>query len=108
MNSRLALRSAVLAAETAAAVLTSGRTGRTALAAYDAARAAEFRDKRRLSRAIQIILYRPRLARRVVQGLAGDPELSALVAAATGDTAPARLACSPGFGARVGVSAFRR
>lgn len=97
----LALRGAALAAPVADRALEERRPGRTALAPYDAARAAEFRDKARVSRALQAVLFRPRLVRRIARGLRADPTLAATLAAVTGDLVPAKRAWSLVYGARL-------
>ncbi|HUP01419.1 MAG TPA: FAD-dependent oxidoreductase [Gemmatimonadota bacterium] len=104
----LALRSAALAAPVAAAALKAGRTGREQLAEYDRRRDVEFGNKLRVSRAIQTILYRPRLARRVVGALRRDAALSVTLAEVTGDLVPAHRVWSPGFGLRLARAAIGR
>jgi flavin-dependent dehydrogenase len=97
----LALRSAALAASVAQRALAGSHVDRSSLAAYDEARAAEFSDKRRVSRALQGILYRPHLVRGVARALRRDRDLAATLAAVTGDLVPARRAWSFAFGARL-------
>jgi len=101
----LALRSAALAAPVADTALAGRRPDRAALAAYDAARADEFGDKWRVSRALQAVLYRPRTVRRVARALRRDPGLAATLAAVTGDLVPARRAWSLGYAARLAAAA---
>lgn len=97
----LALRSAFLAAPVIDAALARGRTDADALAAYEEARRAEFVAKRRVSRAIQAVLPRPRLARGVARGLGDEGRLADTLAAVTGDLAPANRAFRLGYLARL-------
>jgi len=102
----LALRSAALAAPVADRALAAGGTdggvpAGAALAPYDGARVHEFRDKARVSRALQAILYRPRTVRRVAGALRGDAGLAATLAAVTGDMVPASRAWSWRYGTRL-------
>jgi flavin-dependent dehydrogenase len=101
----LALRSAALAASVAHEALARGRVERSELSGYDEARAAEFADKRRVSRALQRILYRPRLVRGVARALRRDRDLATTLAAVTGDLVPARRAWSLGFAGRLVAAA---
>ncbi len=107
----LALRSAALAAPVADRALAdrapaAGAVPRGALAAYDAARAAELRDKWRVSRTLQAVLYRPLLLGAVARALRRDAGLAATLAAVTGDLVPARRVWSAGYGARLLAAAF--
>lgn len=97
----LALRSAVLAAPAVASAVAAGRTDRAAVAAYESAREAELAAKRRVSRALQAVLRRPRLARRAAAALRADAALAETIAAVTGDVAPAGRAWSLSFGVRL-------
>jgi flavin-dependent dehydrogenase len=97
----LALRSSALAAHTAVRALASGRCDRAALSGYDAARAAEFAARDRVSRTLQAILYRPTAARWLVRALVRDRPLARTLAAATGDLSPSERVWSTGFGARL-------
>jgi len=102
----LALRSAALAAPVAASALaatTANRpfVDRASLSDYETARRAEFRAKRRVSRAVQTILYRPALARRVLDALDRDLALRDALAAATADVAPAERVWRAGYLARL-------
>ena len=97
----LALRSGELAASAIAGALERGRTDRAALAPYEAARAAEMDAKRNVSRALQQILFRPRLARRAASALRSDGDLASVLAAVTGDLAPAERAWSIPYGVRL-------
>jgi flavin-dependent dehydrogenase len=100
----LALRSAALAAAAVPRALTT-RASRASLAPYEAARAAEFDARRRVSRALQAILYRPRAARAVIRALARDHALARTLSAATGDLIPSEQVWSPTFALRLlGVS----
>lgn len=102
----LALRSAALAAPIVDAAFGARRPGRAELAAYDEARRAEFADKRRVSWALQTILYRRRLVRGVARALDRSPDLAATLAAVTGDLVPARRVWSLGYGARLARAAL--
>lgn len=95
----LALRSAALAAAVVPGALDGG--SRASLAAYEAARAAEFDARRRVSRALQAVLYRPRAARAVIEALARDRALARTLAAATGDLIPSGRVWSAGFALRL-------
>lgn len=103
----LALRSAALAAPVAAAALAAGNTSRAALAIYDRRRREEFHAKRRVSQALQAILFRRRLAVPTVRALASDPVLAGTFAAATADMIPARRVWSVTYGARLARCAGR-
>ncbi|HUP20496.1 MAG TPA: NAD(P)/FAD-dependent oxidoreductase, partial [Gemmatimonadota bacterium] len=103
----LALRSAVLATRVANAALERGRTDRAALALYDTARHEEIEPKRRVSGAIQIILYRPHVLQRVVRAMRRSPGLTSTIVGVTGDTLPARRAWSAAYGARLAVAGLR-
>ncbi|MGH2403818.1 MAG: NAD(P)/FAD-dependent oxidoreductase [bacterium] len=72
----LALRSAELAARTADAALARGDAVRERLAAYDRARTAAFRDTWIVSRLLQRVIGRPRLAGLLLRGLAARPQLA--------------------------------
>lgn len=97
----LALRSAELAATAVSGALAAGHADRAALAGYEAARRDEFHARRRVSRAIQRVLFRPRLARSVVDALAREPRLARALAAATGDMAPSGTVWSIAFALRL-------
>lgn len=97
----LALWSGVRAAETIADALARGRNDRAALAAYRDARETELEAKRKVSDALQRVLFRPRLARRLARALRSDGELAAVLAATTGDLTPAERAWSLPYGARL-------
>jgi flavin-dependent dehydrogenase len=102
----LALRSAELAAAVVPRAL-ARRAGRDALAEYDRARAAEFAARRRVSRALQAVLYRPRLARAVVGAIARDLRLERTLAAATGDLTPSDRVWSMSFLVRLLTAGLR-
>ncbi|MDX1623335.1 MAG: NAD(P)/FAD-dependent oxidoreductase [Gemmatimonadota bacterium] len=97
----LALESAFLAAPVIAGALGRGRADRAAIAPYEEARRREFAAKRRISRAIQLALRRPGVARWIAGRLRGDTRLADTLAAATGDLAPARRAWSLSYAARL-------
>jgi flavin-dependent dehydrogenase len=96
----LALRSAALAAAVVPRALADGAS-RTSLAAYEEARAAEFDARRRVSRALQAVLYRPRAAHAVIHALARDRVLARTLASATGDLIPSGRVWSAGFALRL-------
>ena len=96
----LALRSAALAAAVVPRALANGAS-RASLAPYEEARAAEFDARRRVSRALQAVLYRPRAAHAVIHALARDRVLARTLAAATGDLIPSGRVWSAEFGLRL-------
>jgi flavin-dependent dehydrogenase len=96
----LALRSAALAAAVVPRALARGAS-RASLAPYDEARAGEFDARRRVSRALQAVLYRPRAARAVIRALARDRALAWTLSAATGDLIPSERVWSPAFALRL-------
>jgi flavin-dependent dehydrogenase len=96
----LALRSAALAAEVVPEALARG-AGRDRFAPYEARREAEFAARRRVSRALQAVLFRERPARAVVRALAGDRGLARELAAATGDLTPSERVWAAGYGLRL-------
>ena len=102
----LALASARLAAGVATRALATRVVDRTALDEYDRLRATEFVAKRRVSAAIQSILDRPWLNRRVIRALRTNRELANTLAAVTGDLAPASDAWQVGFGFRLASAAI--
>ncbi len=97
----LALRSGSLAAGAIADALARGRADRAALTPYQAARAAELDAKRKVSGALQRILFRPRLARRMAIALRSDGELASVLAGVTGDLEPAERAWCVPYGIRL-------
>jgi menaquinone-9 beta-reductase len=84
-----ALRSAELLAEVAHAALRAGDCSRAALAPYARARRAVFRGKARLTRALQVVIGRRRLADRAARFLAHRPALLGTVMGVLGDFIPA-------------------
>jgi flavin-dependent dehydrogenase len=96
----LALRSAALAAAVGPRALAM-RASRASLAPYEATRAAEFDARRRVSRALQAVLYRPRAARAVIRALGRDRALARTLSAATGDLIPSERVWSPAFALRL-------
>ncbi len=102
----LALASAGLAAGVAARALSAGAVDRTALAEYDLLRAREFTAKKRVSVAIQDIIDRPWLTRRVIRGLRRNRELAGTLAAVTGDMVPADRAWRLDFGYHLAQAAI--
>lgn len=100
----LALRSAALAAAVVPEALVRG-AGRERLAPYDAGRHAEFAARRRVSRALQGLLFRRGPARAVVRALSRDRGLARELAAATGDLTPSERVWAFGYGIRLLVAA---
>jgi flavin-dependent dehydrogenase len=101
----LALRSAALAATLVPEALAQGG-GRERFAAYEASRRAEFAARRRVSRALQAVLFRERPARAVVRALSRDRGLAQELAAATGDLTPSDRVWASGFAFRLLGAAF--
>ncbi len=85
-----ALRSAELLAETAHAALERGDLTQRALKVYAEARRRVFRDKERITRAIQFIIARRRLANFTAHLLARRPALLDALMGVIGDFAPPR------------------
>jgi len=85
-----ALRSAELAAETLATALRAGDVSATALAAYGRARRAAFADKERVTRALQALIGRRRLANLAARWLAARPRLLDTLLGVIGDYVPPR------------------
>jgi flavin-dependent dehydrogenase len=85
-----ALRSAELAAETAARALRAGDCSRATLAVYDRARRRAFAGKARVTRALQGVIGRRRLANLAAHALARRPALLDLLLGVIGDYVPAR------------------
>lgn len=85
-----ALRGAELAAETAARALRGGDCTTRTLAAYDRARRDAFRDKARLTRALQFVIRRRWRADLVARRLARDTDLVDLLLGVVGDFVPPR------------------
>lgn len=103
----LALRSAALAAETIVTAIERGRADGVALAGYDRAREREFAARRRVSRTLQRVLFRPGPARALVHALGRDPRLARILAAATGDLVPSERVLSPAFAAALLAASLR-
>jgi menaquinone-9 beta-reductase len=85
-----ALRCAELAADTAVRAIRSGDYSARTLAAYDRARRAAFADKARVTRALQMLIGRRRLANGVARVLARHPRLLDAVLGVVGDYVPPR------------------
>jgi flavin-dependent dehydrogenase len=96
----LALRSAALAEAVIPEALAHG-AGRERLAPYEAGRRAEFAARRRISRALQAVLFRDGLARTMVRAISRDRWLAGEIAAATGDLTPSERVWSFGFAVRL-------
>ncbi len=102
----LALASGRLAAGVVARAFSTGIVDHTALAEYDRLRARDFAAKERMSVAIQGIINRPWLSRRVIRGLRRNRELATTLAAVTGDLTPANHAWRLGFGYQLARAAI--
>ena len=102
----LALASAQLAAGVTARALSASSVDRATLADYDRLRAREFRAKQRVSVAIQRIIDRPWLTRRVIRALRRNRELADTLAAVTGDLVPADHAWQLDFGYHIARAAI--
>jgi flavin-dependent dehydrogenase len=85
-----ALRSAELAAETLVSALRTGDVSATALAAYGRARHALFADKERVTRVLQGVIGRRRLANLAARWLAARPRVLAALLGVIGDYLPPR------------------
>ena len=85
-----ALRCAELAAETAAAAVRTGDVSAPALAAYERARRAAFRDKEWLTRGLQLVVARRRIANLAARTLARRPALLNALLGVIGDFVPPR------------------
>jgi len=83
-----ALRSAELLAEVAHAALDRGTLGATALRPYVDARRECFRGKERLTRALQFVIARRRLANAAAHALLRRPALLDLLMGVLGDFVP--------------------
>jgi geranylgeranyl reductase family protein len=91
----LALRSAELAAQVAAAALE--RAAVVGLREYDERRSEATRDKFLLNRLLQHVIAWPALANAVAKRLARRPDLADRLVGIAGDFIPARTALGPGF-----------
>ena len=89
------LRSAELAADTAATALRAGDCSVSALAAYSRARRAAFAGKERLTHGLQLIIRHRRLADLAAQILARRPALLDRLLGAIGDFVPPRALLTP-------------
>ncbi|HJU87148.1 MAG TPA: hypothetical protein VJ788_07265, partial [Gemmatimonadota bacterium] len=74
---------------------------RERLAPYEAGREAEFAARRRVSRALQAVLFREGPARTVVRALSRDRVLARELAAATGDLTPSERVWASGYALRL-------
>jgi flavin-dependent dehydrogenase len=90
-----ALRSAELAADTTALALDGGDCSRRALAAYDRARRATFRDKRLVAQALQAVIGRRWLADFAARVFARRPALLDVLMGVIGDFVPPGALVSP-------------
>jgi menaquinone-9 beta-reductase len=85
-----ALRSAEMLAEVAHAALSAGDLSAVALAAYSRARREAFRDKARVTRALQVIIARRRPANLAAHVLQRRPALLSMLMGVIGDFVPPR------------------
>jgi menaquinone-9 beta-reductase len=85
-----ALRSAELAAETLVATLRAGDVSASALARYERARRAAFGDKERVTRALQLLIGRRRLASLAARWLGRHPDTLDALLGVIGDFVPPR------------------
>jgi menaquinone-9 beta-reductase len=85
-----ALRSAELAADAVLGALRAGDVSAAALAVYHRARRAAFADKERLTRVLQTVIGRRRLANLVAHWLAARPRVLAALLGVIGDYVPPR------------------
>jgi flavin-dependent dehydrogenase len=92
-----ALRSAELLAEVAHAALERGTLEASALRPYAEARRAHFRGKARLTRALQFIIARRRLANAAAHALVRRPALLDLLMGVLGDFVPTAALLRAGF-----------
>ena len=83
-----ALRSAELAAETVVSALRAGDVSGAALSAYERARRAAFADKARVTRILQALIARRRLANLAARWLAGRPRVLTALLGVIGDYVP--------------------
>ena len=90
-----ALRSAELLADTARDALRRGDTSVTALASYDRARRALFRDKEWLARALQFVIGRRWPGNLVARALDRRPALLETLMGVFGDFVPPRALLRP-------------
>ncbi|MDR7521647.1 MAG: NAD(P)/FAD-dependent oxidoreductase [Armatimonadota bacterium] len=86
----LALRGAELASDAADGALRGGPASQAALAPYERARRAAFRDTWQTSRLLQWIVRRPRLAAALFRRLADDPTLIRALLGVVSGVLPAR------------------
>jgi flavin-dependent dehydrogenase len=89
-----ALRAAELATETVARALRAGDVSATALAGYERARREAFRGKERVTRALQLVIGRRRLANLACRALARRPALLDALLGVFGDYVPPRALLS--------------
>ena len=97
----LALRGAIIAAQTADKVLQNGPASRHALRSYEHERTAAFRDTWRVSRILQWIVRQPRLAAYLVGNLADEPNLASILLEVVAGSRRARDVLSPSFVTRI-------
>ena len=101
-----ALRSAELLAEVAHAALAAGDVSAAALAPYLRARREAFRDKARVTQALQFLIARRRLADLAARFLQRRPALLSLLMGVIGDFVPPRELL-PGMGSGLTFRHFR-
>ena len=93
----LSLRSAEIASDVIDQCFKRNDFSKDALAVYERARKKEFNKKFLLSKIFQRLIYNPPLCNRVIQTLAGNPDLSATVVGVIGDYIPAEKVVSLRF-----------
>lgn len=92
-----ALRSGMLAAETAADTLASGAFTTAGLRAYTRRRRETFGPKLLAARVLQSLALRPRLTPWLIQRLRARPSLARDLIGVTGDVLPAEVITNPGY-----------
>jgi len=103
----LSLRSAQMAGEVIDACFKRNDFSRDALAVYEQKRKKEFNKKFLLSKIFQRLIYNPPICNRVIQILAGNPDLSATLVGVIGDYIPAEKVVSLRFLGRLLARAWR-
>jgi flavin-dependent dehydrogenase len=93
----LALRGAEIAASAADRALRGHDTPQHAIASYERARAELFRGTWTISRVLQWVIRRPRVAARLFHGLARDPSLASRLLGVVADTRPVRDVVNAGY-----------
>jgi len=92
-----ALRSGVLAGETAAAALAAGETGTAGLMSYVRRRREAFGRKLRAAKLLQTVALRPSLTPWLIRRLRTRPSLARDLIGVTGDVLPPHAVLNPGY-----------